>query len=37
MLAAAVANNATAQTKAQDWNRNVIGWNLGNQFECSAP
>lgn len=26
-----------AQVKAADWNRDVIGWNLGNQFECSAP
>ena len=26
-----------AQEKAQEWNRNLIGWNLGNQFECSAP
>ena len=22
---------------AQEWNKGVIGWNLGNQFECSAP
>ena len=22
---------------AQEWNKDVIGWNLGNQFECSAP
>ena len=26
-----------AQEKAQEWNRNLTGWNLGNQFECSAP
>ncbi len=26
-----------AQPTAKEWNRNVIGWNLGNQFECSAP
>ena len=26
-----------AQEKAQGWNRNLVGWNLGNQFECSAP
>lgn len=25
-----------AQEKAQDWNRDIVGWNLGNQFECSA-
>ncbi len=22
---------------AQEWNENVVGWNLGNQLECSAP
>ena len=22
---------------AKQWNQNVVGWNLGNQFECSAP
>lgn len=22
---------------AQQWNKDVVGWNLGNQFECSAP
>lgn len=22
---------------AQQWNKDVIGWNLGNEFECSAP
>ena len=26
-----------AQPTAKEWNQNVIGWNLGNQFECSAP
>lgn len=27
-----------AQVTAQQWNREVTaGWNLGNQFECSAP
>ena len=26
-----------AQPTAKAWNQNVIGWNLGNQFECSAP
>ena len=34
MFASAPTN---AQEKAQEWNRNLIGWNLGNQFECSAP
>ena len=22
---------------AQQWNKDVVGWNLGNEFECSAP
>ena len=22
---------------AKQWNNDVVGWNLGNQFECSAP
>ena len=22
---------------AKQWNQDVVGWNLGNQFECSAP
>ncbi len=22
---------------AQQWNKGVVGWNLGNQLECSAP
>jgi endoglucanase len=26
-----------AQPTANEWNANVVGWNLGNQFECSAP
>lgn len=26
-----------AQVTAQQWNKDVTGWNLGNQFECSAP
>ena len=25
------------QPTAQEWNKGVVGWNLGNQFECSAP
>lgn len=25
-----------AQSTAKEWNQNVVGWNLGNQFECSA-
>ena len=27
----------TAQPTAKQWNKDVVGWNLGNQFECSAP
>ena len=27
----------TAQPTAKEWNTKVVGWNLGNQFECSAP
>ena len=27
----------SAQPTAQQWNKDVVGWNLGNQFECSAP
>ncbi|MBO7139620.1 MAG: glycoside hydrolase family 5 protein [Prevotella sp.] len=22
---------------AKEWNKDVVGWNLGNQFECPAP
>lgn len=29
--------HSTAQPTAKQWNDGVIGWNLGNQFECSAP
>ena len=36
-----VVNNeaeATSQEPtARQWNEGVVGWNLGNQFECSAP
>ena len=31
------AANSDAQPTAKEWNRHVVGWNLGNQFECSAP
>lgn len=27
---------AMAQPTAKEWNKDVIGWNLGNQFECAA-
>ena len=26
-----------AQPTAKEWNKDVVGWNLGNQLECSAP
>ena len=26
-----------AQPTAKEWNADVVGWNLGNQLECSAP
>lgn len=40
--ASQVPSQATHQVKdafptAQQWNQDVIGWNLGNEFECSAP
>ena len=28
---------AQKEPTAKEWNQGVIGWNLGNQFECSAP
>ena len=28
---------AAAQPTAKEWNKDVVGWNLGNQLECSAP
>ena len=32
-----MALTASAQPTAMEWNKNVVGWNLGNQLECSAP
>ena len=32
-----MASRTMAQTTAKQWNKDVVGWNLGNQFECSAP
>ena len=26
-----------AQPTAKEWNKDVVGWNLGNQLECPAP
>ena len=37
LLATIIAGNTVAQPTAKEWNDNVVGWNLGNQFECSAP
>lgn len=38
MAAMLASTPVKAQITAQDWNKNVVaGWNLGNQFECSAP
>ncbi len=31
------ASECDAQPTAKEWNKGVVGWNLGNQFECSAP
>lgn len=30
----AKAETSKAQPTAQEWNKDVVGWNLGNQFEC---
>ena len=38
VLATMLATTTNAQIKAKDWNSQIkAGWNLGNQFECSAP
>ena len=29
--------NDPSHPTAKEWNAGVVGWNLGNQFECSAP
>lgn len=36
-LCCLMAVSAMAQPTAKEWNQGVVGWNLGNQFECSAP
>ena len=28
---------AASVPTAKQWNEGIVGWNLGNQFECSAP
>jgi len=40
VLACTPGMPASAQSDfptAQQWNQGVVGWNLGNQLECSAP
>ena len=37
MTAALFVLTASAQPTAKEWNKEVVGWNLGNQLECSAP
>ncbi|MBQ8065619.1 MAG: glycoside hydrolase family 5 protein [Prevotella sp.] len=37
VLAFAAVTTSHAQPTAKEWNAGVVGWNLGNQFECSAP
>ena len=32
-----ITSSCKAIPTAQEWNKDVIGWNLGNEFECSAP
>lgn len=31
------ASPQTGAETAQEWNKDLVGWNLGNQLECSAP
>ena len=37
MLMMCMVQSVNAQPTAKQWNQGVVGWNLGNQFECSAP
>lgn len=38
LLCFIMASKGMAQITAKQWNKEVVaGWNLGNQFECSAP
>ena len=37
VFALMTAAASQAQPTAKEWNAGVVGWNLGNQFECSAP
>ena len=34
---ASITLTLAAQPTAKEWNKDVVGWNLGNQLECSAP
>ena len=36
-IAAVLPATMLAQPTAKEWNAQVVGWNLGNQLECSAP
>ena len=36
-LSCLTASSVMAQPTAKEWNAGIVGWNLGNQFECSAP
>lgn len=35
-LSCLTASSVMAQPTAKEWNAGIVGWNLGNQFECSA-
>ena len=37
LFASLLPVTVSGQPTAQEWNKGVVGWNLGNQFECSAP
>ena len=37
VFAIMASSAVSAQPTAKQWNAGVVGWNLGNQFECSAP
>ena len=37
LLLMLIGISMNAQPTAQEWNKDVVGWNLGNQLECSAP
>ena len=37
LIGALLPGRLVAQPTAKEWNAHVVGWNLGNQLECSAP